>query len=92
VSSDVRVARCAGAIIDRGDGRLLRPSQDCAGIYGRALVFNEIRRLDDAGYEETPVMRIGADCASGLSGVHTYNRAGRWEVIDGRFLQKRSEL
>jgi hypothetical protein len=56
------------------------------------LVFNEIRRLDAAGYEETPIMRIGADAASGLSGVHTYNRAGRWEVIDGRFLQKRSEL
>ena len=92
ISSDVRVARCAGAIIDCGGGRLLRPGQDCAGTYGRALVFNDIRRLDAAGYEETPIMRIGADAASGLSGVHTYNRAGRWEVIDGRFLQKRSEL
>jgi hypothetical protein len=92
ISSDVRVARCAGAVIDCGGGRLLRPGQDCAGTYGRALVFNEIRRLDAAGYEETPVMRIGADAASGLSGVHTYNRAGRWEVIDGRFLQKRSQL
>ena len=92
ISSDVRVARGAGAVVDRGDGRLLRPSQDCAGTYGRALVFNEIRRLDLDGYEEVPVARFGAEPRSGLSGIHTYNRADRWEAIDGRFLRKRAQL
>ncbi len=41
VVSDVRRARPAGAFF-RDQGRLIRPSQDCAKAYGYATVFSEV--------------------------------------------------
>jgi hypothetical protein len=85
VSTDVRVARGAGNVFER-NGRLIRPSQDCSGDYGRALLFNEIECLEEPRYRETTVGRVDGGWLPALAGVHTYNRAGDWEVIDGKFL------
>jgi hypothetical protein len=86
IASDVRVSRAAGAIIRDGE-RLLRPSQDCSLRYGRALVFSEITQLNADGYAELVCNRLEPLPGSRVSGVHTYNRAGAWEAIDGQFEQ-----
>jgi hypothetical protein len=91
ISSDARYARGAGAVLLLGD-RLVRPSQDCGGRYGRALVFNQIFRLDEQQFEEAPFAGLGEVPELGLYGVHTYNRADHWEVIDGRFMRPRAEI
>jgi hypothetical protein len=84
VTSDVRSARSAGAVFPHA-GRWYRPAQDCAPIYGRALVLHEIEALDLERYAERPVATLEPAWLPGLVGVHTYNRAGDWEVIDGNF-------
>ncbi|MGF1545855.1 MAG: hypothetical protein ACFCUG_00845 [Thiotrichales bacterium] len=84
VCDDATRARGAGAILQQ-NGRLYRPSQDCASGYGRALWFNEIRRWDGETYVEHPVARVEGGAVPDLVGVHTYNRCGEWEAIDGQF-------
>ena len=66
-------------------GRLIRPSQDCGESYGRAIVFNEILSLGSDHYEERLLCRVESKPFPGLVGLHTYNRLGDWEVIDGLF-------
>ena len=84
VSTDAGSARGAGNII-RTNGRRIRPSQDCAIDYGRALLFNELLEPEDSRYRERVVARVESGWLPGLVGVHTYNRCGTWEVIDGNF-------
>lgn len=81
VCTDVRWARGAGSIIADGD-RLIRPSQDCSSGYGYCLWFNEVT-LSESTYEERHATRLLPN-ALGIDGVHTYNRVGEWEAIDGR--------
>ena len=86
LSHDVRHARSAGTVFAREDGRLCRPTQDCSGSYGRAVQFNRIEQLapvprQTAGPTLLPSLR-------GLLGVHTYNRAGTWEAVDGLFTRR----
>ncbi len=54
---DPSLARPAGRIVARG-GRLIRPIQDCATGYGRALMLARIDRLDREGYAQTVIGRI----------------------------------
>jgi len=84
VCSDVSRARPAGRIFATGRS-LVRPSQDCSGRYGRAIWFNEIERLDLDAYSERPFVRVSSSGISGLIGLHTYTRDGRWEAVDGLF-------
>src|SRR5262249_10640293 len=49
ISTDVRTARCAGAIFRSGQ-RLLRPVQDCAERYGRRIHLLEILELSPDCY------------------------------------------
>jgi hypothetical protein len=81
ICSDVLRSRGAGAILADG-GRLVRPSQSCAPVYGHSLLFNEITRLNAREYAEQTVRTIRPTWAPGLIGTHTYNRAGRHEVAD----------
>jgi len=89
ICSDVRQARGAGELLEYG-GKLLRPAQDCAGAYGRALVFNEIMVMDTRRYSERLYRRVATPPGSKLFGVHTYNRGGGWEAVDGRVFRARS--
>jgi hypothetical protein len=84
VVSDVRRARPAGRpFIDAG-ARLIRPSQDCSGSYGTAVVFNRIEELSETDYRETPVGRLEPSWRRHNLGTHTYTRSEQWEAIDGR--------
>jgi hypothetical protein len=84
ICSDVRWARSAGQVFMDGDC-LVRPSQDCSQGYGYSVSFNRIARLNELEYAEEHGRAIAVHAPRRLSGWHTYNRAGDWEVIDGRF-------
>lgn len=88
ISVDIRNSRGAGAILHHG-GRLFRPSQDCAGQYGRSFRLNEITRLTPDAYEERPGVTV--EPPPGFAGTHTYAKAGDLEMIDGlAFVDARS--
>jgi hypothetical protein len=82
ISTDIRKSRGAGAIF-RHNGKLLRPSQDCSGHYGRRFTLNEIVALDGDRYEEKACVTVDPIWAPGLVGTHTYSHIGQVEVIDG---------
>ena len=79
---DVRRARMAGRVFVDAQGRLIRPAQCCAPIYGTALVFNQIIELSPQTYVERTLSRLDADWALELDGCHTYYRDGVLEVLD----------
>lgn len=82
ISSDVRVGRGAGTIF-RGDGRLLRPVQNCGPCYGYGFTLQEILTIDPERYDERPFCWVDpGNLAIPAQGVHTYNLAGNFEVID----------
>lgn len=83
IVSDVRRARPAGRLF-RHHGRLIRPAQDCAPGYGRAVVFNEVLELGPAVYRERTLSRLAPDWARAADQCHTYNADGGVEILDVR--------
>lgn len=79
---DAGAARSAGRPFER-DGRLFRPVQDCSVVYGGGIGIVEVTRLDDEGYRQVMRHRIRSDRSWPGGRVHTLNRLGRLEVIDG---------
>ena len=69
-------------------GRLIRPSQDCAKAYGYAIVFSQILTLTETEYAERPISRLDPTWVKGNLGTHTYTRTDQFEVIDGNFAVK----
>ncbi|HEU4603422.1 MAG TPA: hypothetical protein VFS24_15720, partial [Steroidobacteraceae bacterium] len=91
VSNDVRWARCGGSVIE-DQGRLLRVSQDCSNGYGYSVSFNEFK-IGSATYEEKPISVLAPEPQKfGIFGVHTFNRVGDCEVIDGRAPMRRARV
>ena len=72
VKSDARSARGAGRFFWKGK-TLFRPSQDCSGRYGSAIVINRVDRLSPDAFQETIVGRVEPHWRSGLTGTHTLN-------------------
>jgi len=83
ISTDIRNNRGAGCVFSH-DNRLIRPSQSGAPAYGYSISFNQITALSQQHYEERPMRTITPEHWPGISGIHTYNRAGKVELIDGR--------
>lgn len=83
VVSDARRARPAGRpFVHRG--RLVRPSQNCAGRYGERVVFNEVEVLTPEDYRERACGSLGPDWAGRRNlAAHTYTFDGAWEATDG---------
>jgi hypothetical protein len=81
ICTDVRFARGAGRIF-RDNGRLIRPSQDHSHGYGCACHFRHILELTKNSYCETSLGSIEPNWERGLTGTHTYNRSGIFEVVD----------
>ena len=79
---DPATARPAGRIVER-DGQLIRPVQDCATGYGRALGLARIDRLDPDGFAQTLIGRVEPGPAWAGSRLHTVNSGGGIECIDG---------
>lgn len=88
---DRSAARPAGAVFRRGE-RLFRPVQDCADGYGGAMALVEITRLDDAGYAQTVRHRLRPGPHWPGRRLHTLNRCGRLEVVDGSVPRPKSPL
>ena len=85
IATDVRNCRGAGQI-QKWNGQLIRPAQDCSTIYGHAVVLNHIDVLCESEYRETPVAIIGPDWLNHNLGTHTFNCSRSYEVVDGRRL------
>ena len=83
ISTDVRNARGAGRVF-RESSRLLRPSQNCCGRYGRSLALHEITELSRLRYAEQTVTTVEPEPSRGICGIHTYNWSGSVELIDGQ--------
>ncbi len=79
---DAGAARPAGTIVER-NGVLWRPVQDCRNGYGRALRLARIDRLDPDHFEQTFAAQIASGPLWPGGRLHTLNRAGRLETIDG---------
>lgn len=91
VSTDVHTARSAGAI-QRVDGRILRPVQDCSENYGRRIYIQEILQLTPDTYREQQLHSIEPNWVSGLRGVHTYGYSRGIEVLDAVTLRHSREV
>lgn len=79
--ADVRSARPAGQLFMQ-DGRLYRPAQCCAPVYGAAVVFNEVLELSPERYRERQVSRLDPTWTPLQDGCHTFNAAGGRQVLD----------
>ena len=86
--TDHATARPGGRVQVR-DGRLLRPAQDGRGGYGAALTLVEITALDKDRYQQRVIGRL--DPGLGWPGrrLHTLNRSGWLECIDGSAMSPR---
>ena len=69
------------------DGRLWRPVQDCTQGYGAALALAEVTELSPVAFRQQVRHRIRPGPAWPGRKLHTLNRAGRLEVIDGSRIQ-----
>jgi len=82
ISTDARNNRGAGRVFYEGD-RLIRPSQSRCPIYGYSFSLNEITTLNPAEYSERILTTVTPEFWKGYCSVHTYNRTGNIEWIDG---------
>jgi hypothetical protein len=83
---DRSCARPAGNFVTI-DGRLWRPVQDCSNGYGAALGLAEINELSPASFRQTVRHRLAPGRLWPGRKLHTLNRGGRLEVIDGSRIQ-----
>ena len=86
ISIDKSVARCAGKVIYEAD-KMIRVSQDCERSYGRGLIFSEFYYKEK--YMEHVIRTLypndlRVNKKKKIIGTHTYNRLGKYEVIDIR--------
>jgi hypothetical protein len=84
ITADARHARCGGRIFEQ-DGWLFRPSQDASGTYDSTLHFQRIVELTRDFYREEPFTKLRPP--RGFMGLHTYDRCGTVETIDGKQMQ-----
>ncbi len=82
ISTDARNDRGAGRVFRTG-GRLIRPSQSRCPIYGYSFSLNEISALSPTEYSERVLTTVTPEYWKGFCSVHTYNRSGTMEWIDG---------
>lgn len=83
---DVSRARPAGNFFAL-DGRIYRPSQDCAECYGDKLNILKVDTDFKTHYNETLVKKICVDDLTFLNvdapeRIHTYNSNDEYEVVD----------
>jgi hypothetical protein len=91
ISTDVRYARSAGAILKIGN-RLVRPVQDCSENYGRRIHVEEILELTPDAYRGRHLHSIEPDWDKSLKGVHTYAFCDGIEVLDALNFRDRRDI
>lgn len=72
------------------DGKLWRPVQDCADGYGAALALAEIVELSPTTFRQIVRHSLRPGPAWPGRKLHTLNRCGRLEVIDGSRVQPKT--
>lgn len=82
VSTDARFNRGAGRVFQAGD-RWIRPSQTSSPIYGYSFSLHDITKLSPTKYSERLLTTVTPAFWKGFCAVHTYNRVGNFELIDG---------
>jgi hypothetical protein len=82
-------ARPAGNFVTR-NGRLWRPVQDCANGYGAALGLAEILELTPTTFRQVVRHSLRPGPAWPGRKLHTLNRCGELEVIDGSRVQPKT--
>ena len=82
ISTDIRCSRGAGAIY-REDGKLIRPSQDCSGNYGRRTRVQRDTVLNEREYSERPGAAIDPRGVGNIIGTHSYGKVKDVVVVDG---------
>lgn len=78
---DAATCRPAGPWF-RWNGRLIRPAQDCRGVYGRSVNLMSVDRIGLDGLSESLVATIRPHRHRGAALLHTYARSGRDLAID----------
>lgn len=87
---DISAARPAGRCVRR-NGRLIRPVQDCRRGYGVALGLAEVTRLDMEGFDQRHLATLQTGEQWRGRRLHTLNRAGSLECIDGSGLSIKAQ-
>jgi hypothetical protein len=88
VKSGLRGTRPAGALF-RHEGALYRPTQDCARVYGEAVVVQRVDELTATRFHETEVGRMAPDRSSETRRLHTVNAGDGIRVMDAlRWISK----
>jgi hypothetical protein len=67
---DFSRGRPAGRVLRTGDGRLIRPAQDCVPRYGHGLRLMEIEQLTPDGYREREIWRGTGPRCGGWRAMH----------------------
>ena len=80
-------ARPAGRIFEQ-EGQLFRPSQNCAGTYGRGLNINLIQQLTTQTYQEVVQTHCLPDGQLNISGMHTLNIGTQLVVSDAMYVHR----
>lgn len=91
VLMDRASARPAGNFV-RMDGKLWRPVQDCSSGYGTALGLAEILELSPTTFSQVVRQVIRPGPAWPGRKLHTLNRCGHLEVIDGSRVQPKTSF
>lgn len=82
IQIDRAAARPGGAFVRHGDAVML-PMQDGTQGYGGGLGLARLLELDDRSVRLAPPVPVGGAPSWPLGGIHTLNRSGRLETIDG---------
>jgi hypothetical protein len=80
---DRRMARPGGAFIRNASGHIHLPVQDGTLGYGGGLGISQLLELDERTVRLSPPKAIATDGDWPYPKIHTLNRSGRLEVIDG---------
>ena len=86
IVSDVRKSRSAGKIFEL-NGEYYRPAQDCAGGYGKGIIFNKIITLNESEYFEEEVKSIYSKFDNTIEGIHTFAQCEKLRILDFKKLK-----
>lgn len=89
IIKNIHTARPAG-YVQKADGHLIRPSQDCSIRYGYATNFNRIVKMTETEYEESTERIYKPPQKGPFIGAHTWNQTGDLVTIDAIFRRRRN--
>ena len=89
VVTDISQARNGGRVFVNGQGRLIRPVQDCAARYGSRLRFFEITELTLESYAQREVATIEPHWSSDVTAIHHFDYSPGFIAADAEYRVRR---